>query len=229
MLDPIMPFYTWFGAIYCGFNTYTSCVRSELPIGNDQVTVTTHEDAPWPTILNTKSESQLGFVLPGGDLIFDNVLFDDTHPKKNSAGNSAYFPLFKAQPGSKIIFRNCSLLQSEFACDQLGMPNLMAARDPPQEAKDANSDLKYNASLGLDGDYFTVHEAAGPKEYKLHSERDSQTEGWVYHNDTLFICELWGLISARRLGLFDDVEIIKKKYEVRMYNTNGPLKKLDVE
>ncbi|CAD7698908.1 unnamed protein product [Ostreobium quekettii] len=185
-----------------------------IPSIERQVTVTTHEDAPWPTILNTKSETQLGLVLPGGELIFDNVMFDETHPQRNLAGNPAFFPLFTGHPGSKITFRNCSLLQSSYACDQLSIPNLMAARTPSQAARDANSELKYNASLGLDGDYFTVHEAARPKEYKLYSELDSLTEGWVYHYDTLFICELWGLISARRLGLSEDVEIVKKSYEV---------------
>eukprot|EP00803_Ostreobium_quekettii_P007248 evm.model.scf_3800.1 EVM.evm.TU.scf_3800.1 scf_3800:1038-3521(-) len=177
-----------------------------------EVTVTTADDAPWPAILNVKSERELGFVQPGGKLVFQGVIFDEDHPQSNIYGHPTYFPLFTAFPGSKIVFRNCTMLQPRYICDDLGLGNMMRGRKPPQEVLDADEAIVYNASLQEGGSYGVLHEYAGPKEYLLYNDSAAQTEGWVYHFDTVYVCERWGLTSVERYK--PPMRVVKKHFEI---------------
>lgn len=181
-----------------------------------QVTIKTAANAPFPTIFNTKSEKALVFVGPQGDITFQNVIMDQAHPSRNSEGQTSYFPLFQSSPGSKITFENCSSLQSSYFCDRIGTESMLTTRKPPQELLDADNDIVFNASLGTGGDYMVYDYVSGPKEYTVFDSA-KQSEGWIYFKQYLLICDLWGLISTKRLPSYNGsqpVNVTKLSFEV---------------
>ncbi|CAD7703194.1 unnamed protein product, partial [Ostreobium quekettii] len=185
-----------------------------IPNIQREVTVTTADDAPWPTVINTKSERELGFVLPGGHLIIRGVIFDEMQPQANKFGQSTAFPLFTSFPGGNISFFNCSLLQSNYVCFRLGLENYMTNRRPSQEALDRNDGLISNETVGPNDTYVVLHESAGPKEFLLYDDPAAQNEGWIYFYDTYFICNIWGLTSVKYVRAIETQTITEKHFKV---------------